>query len=160
MHPPFTVIVDGVPIQCETAEQALELVQLARQAGTNGGDATTNSGRAHRQSSERGSISRWTERRIKEFLGAISNQQRKLLDELLKSPDGRTDHQLRLALGLASNNALGGVFTGLSRNAKKVGADSNDLFDSEQVMIGDEAHREYRLTDSFRKAASGSVALS
>src|SRR5262249_55948321 len=112
----YTVIVGGVPVQCETAAEALE---LARQAGGDSGHA-----HAHRHAPEKNGVpgSRWTEERIKSFFRVIKAQQRKLIEALLETTDGRTDEQLCQVLGLKDGRALAGVFTGLFKNAKKVGA--------------------------------------
>ena len=97
--------------------------------------------------------SRWTEARIREFLTVIKAQQRKLIDALLETTDGRTDEQLCQLLGLPDGRNLAGVFTGLWKNAKKVGADPKDLYARQTVTIGDNKRQEYTLSDSFRAAA-------
>src|SRR5437870_3113328 len=116
----YRVMVNGITIECETAEQALE---LARQATT---DAPSDRGARPNGGSTPGT--RWNDRRVKELLRELSQGQRRLLDALLAAPDGRTDLQLRQALGLENNSALGGVFTGLIRNVKKVGGDPTELY--------------------------------
>lgn len=49
---------------------------------------------------------------------------------------------------------VGGVTAGASKNAKKVGADPDDLFVKRKVLIDGKKLREYFLTEGFRNAAS------
>jgi hypothetical protein len=147
---PYHVPVGGVLVQCDTVAEAIE---LARQAGTEGGG----NHQAHHE--RRGAAanhvpgSRWTEHRIKEFFKLIKPQQRKLVDTLLTTTDGRTDDQLCATLGFDNGRSLAGVFTGIYKNAKKVGADPNDVYNRTTATIGDKRVNEYTLTESFRTAA-------
>jgi len=127
----YRVTVNGITIECETAPRE----KLARHNGT----TTTGT--------------RWTDRRVRDLLKHLSTGQRKLLDALLATPDGRTDLQLRQSLGLDNNSALGGVFTGFIRNVKKVGGDPNDLYSTEKVTIGGQPVNEFKLSASFRSVA-------
>src|SRR6266705_6017143 len=141
----FTVIINGVPIQCESAADAIE---LTRQAAAEGMDSSK-PGSAGTDAAS--STNRWSQQRITDFFGLIAGSQRKLIDELLEAPDGQTDDQLVQSLGLKSGKmALGGVFTGLLRNAKKAGADSKDLYERNDVSLGGKRHYEFKLTPSFR----------
>src|SRR5437667_1563030 len=139
----YTVVINGVPVQCESAADAIE---LTRQAAANGVDSSR-PGSAGADAAT--GTNRWSQQRIKDFFGVIAGSQRKLIDELLEAPDGRTDDQLVQALGLKSGMALGGVFTGLLRNAKKAGADSKDLYERNDVSLGGKRHYEFKLTPSF-----------
>jgi hypothetical protein len=144
---PYTVIVDGVPVQCETATEAVELARL------HGGDHDKHGKRDSRGQNSNGIAgSRWTEQRVNDFYSLIKGQQRKLIDALMEHPDGRTDAQLFQLLGLPDGRALAGVWSGLWKNAKKVGADPNDLYVRSVVSIGDRDAYEYTLSDSFRRA--------
>ena len=40
------------------------------------------------------------------------------------------------------------------KNAKKIGADPNDLYTKERITVGDKRGWDYRVTDSFRAVAS------
>lgn len=138
----YRVTVNGITIECETAEQALE---LARQAT---GDALPDKSTRNNGTTTTGT--RWTDRRMRDLLKALSPGQLKLLDAMLGAPDGITDKALRSQLGLTNNSALGGVFTGLIRNVKKVSGDPNDLYVTEKVNIGGETMNEFKLSPSFR----------
>lgn len=147
--PVYTVIINGVPIQCETAADAIE---LTRQAAADGVDSAKPAPGFN--SANVVGPSRWTEQRVGRFFALIQEKQRKLVDALLEAPDPMTDDQLCRLLGITDGRALGGVITGLYKNAKKAGADPNELYERESVMIGDTRHFEYKLTDAFRGAAA------
>jgi hypothetical protein len=143
----YRVWIGSTPIDCETPEAALE---LARQIES---DATIpRSERPLQNLSENGG-SRWTSRRISDFFRLIDGMQRKLIDDLLEHSDGRTDQQLMSLLGLTDGRALGGVFGGIWKNAKKAGADPDDLYEKKAANIGGRKAYEYFLKESFRRAA-------
>jgi len=56
-------------------------------------------------------------------------------------------------LSVSDGRALGGVFAGLVKNAKKVGADPTDLYVRKAVNIGGRRQNEYFLTEPFRNVA-------
>lgn len=147
----YTVVVDGVPILCETAAAAIALAHEA--AGSGAGVAHSDSRRENGGTAPAMAGSRWTEQRIRDFFKVIKPQQRKLIDALLETTDGRTGEQLCQVLGLQDGMALAGVFTGLFKNAKKVGADPKDLYVRHSATIADTRQFEYTLTDGFRSAA-------
>ena len=145
----FRVIIDGLVVECETTA---ELAEVVRQFG--GGDAGAGSNSSRSAGAESlGGTSRWTEKRIKDFFGLIQDRQKRLVDALLENPDGRTDAQLCQLLGYDDIRALAGVLSGVYKNAKKVGADPNDIYRRQPVTIGDKKQQEYIVTDSFRMAA-------
>jgi hypothetical protein len=145
----FRVWVGNTPIDCETAEAAFEMARRIE------ADSTTRPERSH-CTSDNGSNpagSRWTERRVSEFFKLIDGNQRKLIDTLLEHSDGRTDEQLMSLLAFDDGRALGGVFAGMYKNAKKVGADPDDLYKKKPVTIGGRKAFEYFLSESFRRLA-------
>jgi hypothetical protein len=146
----YTILVDGVPIQCDTASAA---IALAREAAASGSSVTAPSTTRHDSSATPSSVGRWTEQRIRDFFKLIKPQQRKLIDALLETPDGRTTDQLCQILGLANGMALAGVFAGVFKNARKVGADPKDLYVRKSAIIADNRQFEYTLTEGFRSAA-------
>lgn len=145
----YTVLIDGVPVQCETAAAAIALAKEAAASGAVVGSP----GQRNDSSAPMSGTSRWTEQRIRDFFRAIKPQQRKLVDALLDTSDPRTDEQLFQSLGLADGRALAGVFTALFKNAKKVGANPRELYLRHPVTIDGRRQYEYTLTDSFRAAA-------
>src|SRR5262245_12932280 len=121
MDYPYVVEIDGITVRCLTAQDALALVKA------HGGAPTTTTNRHAGNGAPPAGNTRWTDQRIAEFFKHIEGKQRKLIDELLHY-DERTDDQLCSLLGLNNPSALGGVFSGLWKNAKKVGADPNELY--------------------------------
>ena len=146
---PYTVVIEGVPIQCETA---IEAAELARVAGGNTATPAANSTNSNSVQATPGS--RWSSHRAKQFLRLIKGNQRRLIDALLDTPDGQTDDQLCKLLGLRDGRALAGVFAGMYKNAKKIGADPSDLYSKERITVGDKNGWDYCVTDSFRAVAS------
>ncbi len=142
----YTVVINGVPIQCETAAAAIE---LTRQAAANGVD----SAKPASPTGEPVPGSRWTAQRVRDFFTTISGSQRKLIDALLEAEDAKTDDQLCKVIDMKDSMALGGVLTPLLKNAKKVGADSKDLYQRNDIMLDGKRHYEFSLTPSFRGAA-------
>lgn len=96
--------------------------------------------------------SRWNESRMRDFFKLIEGKQRKLIDELLDH-DVRTDEQLVTLLNLANSSSLGGVFSGLWKNAKKVGADPNEVYSKKPNHINEKKGFDYTLNIGFRHAA-------
>jgi hypothetical protein len=149
MDSPYIIEIDGVPVRCETPEAALALIRA------HGGNATGNSnghGKATRPAHS--GNTRWTDQRAAAFFKLIDGKQLKLIDALLESDDTRTDAQLLQHLGLNNGMALAGVFAGLFKNAKKVGADPRELYFKRPITIGDKKGHEYGLHDGFRAVAS------
>lgn len=148
----YRVWVGSVPIDCDSPEDAIDLAKKAHADGSAVARPTA------RQSDQAGGEgSRWTEKRAADFLRLIEGKQRKLLDALLEHPDGRTDDQLCQLLGLNDGRQLAGVFTGMWKNAKKVGADPNDLYTKRPATIGGKRVYEYFLSESFRRVAAQTV---
>ena len=140
------VIYGDVIIECATAEEA---AQVARSLVDGRGVPIERP-----LSPEIGGqiSSRWTETRLNEFYRLIKGQQRKILDALLDSPDGRTDKQLLQMLGWDNGRMLAGVLSGLAKNSKKAGVGGHELYTKRHVTVGDEGMNEYKITDSFRVA--------
>jgi len=136
----YRVSKDG-EIICDTAEEAIALARAM--AGP--------SGRSRSLSRKGGEqAGRWDATRYRDFMSLIKGKQKDFLETLLENPHGKTDSALRHTLRLKSNNALAGVTAGLSKNAKKIGMDSNEVFTKEKLMVNDERVLEYKVADNFR----------
>jgi hypothetical protein len=145
MAMPYKVVVGGIEIMCDSAEEALAIAQRA-----SGDEPPHRIGAGH----ERGATSgRWTESRLADFLRFVKPEQRKVIDALLEHHDGRTDEQLCQLLGYADGRQLAGTLSALWKNAKKAGADPKDLIVKRPVTIGDKRIHEYTLTESFKHQA-------
>lgn len=147
----YRVWIGNTAIECETPEDALE---LARRAEGTGVESTPRRPASNKDSEQSSGASRWTEKRVAEFFRLIDGNQRRLVDTLLEHNDGRTDQQLITLFGYQDGKALGGLFGGLWKNARKVGADPDDLYEKKPTMIGGKKAYEYFLKDSFRRAAN------
>ncbi len=142
----YRVWIGSTPIDCETPEAALELARKIEGESPAQSTRTSTIGESHLGS-------RWTEKRVADFFRLVDGNQRKLIDALLEHTDGRTDQQLMSLLGFNDGRALGGVFGGMWKNAKKVGADPDDLYEKKAATIGGRKAYEYFVTESFRRAA-------
>ena len=76
----------------------------------------------------------------------------RVLTALLENLDGRTQKQLIEAASLSTGRELSGVLAGVIKNAKKVGAEPNDVYQREVLTIGGEKTYEYRLVETLRQA--------
>jgi hypothetical protein len=126
----------GNHIECDSAEEAIALLQRIGGIGT----ATFVRYLA------------WTDTTAKNFLRALTGSQVKLIEELVAHPKGRTDQQLCKALGVRSGRQLAGVFAGLWKNARKVGADPNDVYHRDVTRIGNRRRYEYTLAPALIEA--------
>src|SRR5688572_12472059 len=102
---PYKVLVGGVEIVCDSADEAIAIVQRA-----GGSDSSHRSVSSHEGGA---SGSRWTEARMADFFRFIKAQQKRVIDALLDHPEGRTDEQLCQLLGLDDGRKLAGVLTGI-----------------------------------------------
>lgn len=149
MNSPYTVMIDGVPIQCDTPEAAIALVKA------HSGGSSSRDSHGHNRVHIPAGNTRWTAPRVADFFRLLDGKlrQTKLIDTLLENEDPQTDDQLLKLLNLNSGMELAGVFAGLYKNAKKVGADPSELYMKKRIMIGDKKGYEYTLTPGFRAAA-------
>ncbi len=141
----FKVIYDGVEIQCETADDAVELAGRLR-----GSADFTNA------SSRQGAISgsRWTVSRFQNFSSLLRDKQRIFLQQLISSPDGQTDIALRQRLGLNTNKGFGPILTAISRKAKKIGVDLKEVYTTEKLAhTSGEQVLEFKASPAFIKVA-------
>ncbi len=139
----YRVIVGSVSVLCDTADDALEIIRRLEGA---------TSPRMNVEESPAVNGSRWTTSRVTEFTRLVKDNQRKVLDALTTYHEGRTDEQLMQLLGINDGRKLAGVLTGLYKNAKKVGADPDDLYKKRRVTIGGKSVQEYTLSTAFRRA--------
>jgi hypothetical protein len=140
----FKVVYQGVEIQCETADEAVEIAGKLSGAGSGKG-----AGRVH-GGGQSVAGTRWTVNRFQSFIGQLQDKQRRFLRELTASTDGLTDSALRQSLSLSSNKAFGPILTGISRRAKKVGVSLQDVLTSEKMSLaGGEQFLEFRASPAF-----------
>jgi hypothetical protein len=144
----FKVVFKGVEIQCETADDAIQIAH--RLADPNGGGA----GFIFSQTSG-GSLE---VSRYRELVSSLNASQKKFLSLLVDNPHGKTDHSLRQELSLEDNKALGGMLSGISKLARKVGVSLDTMWTSGKKKVGNETMREFRVQPEFKKI-SGEIGL-
>src|SRR5688572_11660698 len=105
---PYTVIIEGVSVQCDTAEEAMQLARLNSNGATGGKTEHKNPSTT---STPLGS--RWTQQRLRDFLDVINANQRKFIDALLDYPDGRTEDQMFPLVGVRNSMGLAGITSAL-----------------------------------------------
>jgi NADPH-dependent curcumin reductase CurA len=143
----YKVWIGNIAVECDSVEAVLAL------AKADGASAAGSKSSQTKPADISTGESRWTPKRAKDFFDNLDGHQKKLIDLLMANTEGQTDEQLLRLLSLGSGRALGGVMSGASKNAKKVGADPDDLVRKEHVTIDGKHAKEYFLTESFRKAA-------
>ncbi len=145
------VIYQGVEIQCETADEAIDIASrlsglptTAKKSSPAVGDAVLNG-------------SRWTGTRFQSFISELRDRQKKFLKELVNSPDGLTDAALRQTLGVQNNKGFGPIITGISRRAKKSGMSLQDILLSEKISLSSgERVLEFKAAPAFVRIATES----
>jgi hypothetical protein len=151
----YRVSIDGIEINCDSADEALQLVGHARGHATMG-----NGSRSDQVANTQVNGSRWTSTRFQNFDGLLNDTERRVLQELIENPDGIPDATLRQALGLSSNRSFGPIFTGLSRKAKRVGVSFEDVLSSATVRLSNgQTVREFKAVAPFLRVASDSGGL-
>ncbi len=143
----YKVIVDGVEIQCDSADDAIQIASRLRAMSTG-----QNNGKPISLGIDGGG-SRWTENRFRTFIGGLRDLQAKLLRELIANPNGVPDATLRKTLNLKSNKALGASMGGLSKKAKKLGIGLDDILTSGKLTLNGEEVLEFKAAPAFIKIA-------
>src|SRR5271170_6483091 len=144
----FKVSYKGTEIHCETAEEAVLLVRLLGEK--NGHPVPASAGKRGDPNMEVG--------RYRALVGLLNSDQRKFLKALVDNPYPQTDASLRQEIGIEGNKALGGMLSGISKSAKKLGIEIDTVWTSERKKIGDGLMREFRVAPEFRDIA-GEIGL-
>ncbi len=137
----------NVVFECDTVEEALQIGARLKNSKVDSAETVT-------EKHGGAGNSRWTEQRYSDFCRYAKGQQKKILEALLESSDGKTDKQLLQLLGMTGSEGkmLGGVLAGMAKNAKKAGVSAHELYTKHRVDIGDDKTFEYKITDSFKQA--------
>lgn len=97
---------------------------------------------------------RWPPSRFKDFIGRLTDPQRRMLQELVKSQHGKTARDLASILGFRDAKVFGPVMAAMSKHAKKTGVGIQDVLTTERVDVGDnEKATMFKVADSFARAA-------
>lgn len=147
----YRILLGNVVIECSSVEDAVQIASRLRTAKVETHPDTEAQASTSHQPVASGS--RWTDGRVRDFLQkAKEGAKGRVLTALLDNPDGRTQKQLIEAANLSTGRELSGVLAGVIKNAIKVGAEPNDVYQREVLTIGGEKTYEYRLTESLRQA--------
>ncbi len=147
----YRILLGNVIIECHSVDDAVQIASKLRSAKVETHPQSSSSFHTVPSPSEFNG-SRWSDSRVSELLKHVEGPQGKILLTLYENAEGRTQAQLLQLLGWSDGRGLGGCLSGLTKNATKAGADSNDVYVRSTVNIGGEKQYEYRLTDSFRQA--------
>ncbi|MBI4482417.1 MAG: hypothetical protein HY652_05950 [Acidobacteria bacterium] len=134
----------SVEIECATLEDAIAIAERLAS-----GERVMPEHRVTRESSP--PVLQLT--RFKEFVGQLRDQQKRLLGAIAEQPHGKTDRVLRQMFDLSDNKALGGMFAGISKIGAKSGISTDALYTVSKIDVAGEEVKEYRPTESLRKAA-------
>ena len=134
----FTV--RGIPVECESAEEAAILLNSLD--GKNG------------QGSLRGVEARSLDAAsYRDFTSRLHKSQKKLLKALLADKDTMSDKTLLTAIGKKDNREIGGFLAGISRNARKSGLKLEAILTSETRHSESGRSKQYTLNTEFRRLA-------
>jgi hypothetical protein len=96
----------------------------------------------------------WTAEEFTEFTDRIRTAQRRLLGRLLEFGSASlTDEKLRADLGIANNQALAGVLSGISKTALALNLEPARVYLSRTHYRKGKPARSYRITSGFLRAA-------
>lgn len=95
----------------------------------------------------------WTPDRFTAFVDHLGKTPKIALAFLLRKRSV-TDEELRDALDLHGNQALAGVLSGISKQAKALFIPPRAIFDLENSRVGGKRRSDYLVTDEFRKIAA------
>jgi len=133
---PYDVEYKGVTIHCATAEEAADVARLLAAEPDNP------------------QFVPWRIDEFTEFVDRIQISQRRLLATLLKRKGQSTkDYDLCGALGLASNQALAGVLSGITKIAKAMDIEPGRIYVQRTEYNQGLPERRYYITTAFLKAA-------
>jgi hypothetical protein len=145
--PGYRVLIKGREVIAETLDDLEAL--LDRFPGSH---AAPDEHGVHRPKTT--SDGRWPASRFKDFIGRLTDPQRRLLQELVKSQHGKTARDLAQILGFRDAKVFGPVMAAMSKHAKKTGVRIQDVLTTERVDVGDnEKETMFKAADSFARAA-------
>ena len=117
---PYRVIYEGIPIECETADDA---IAVARKLANSNGKSPS---KLFVGSSV--SVTDDEQLRLQVFIGDLPEHQKKLVLTIGEHATGISATALNAALGLSDNMRLGAHLSNVSKTAKGHGLDVNDLW--------------------------------
>lgn len=95
----------------------------------------------------------WTRDRFEALIERLGTAQKMALTLLLTKKE-ITDEELRNALKVPNNQALAGVLSGISKQAKALYIPPRAIFDFENSRFGGKRRSDYLVADEFRQIAA------
>jgi glutamyl-tRNA reductase len=132
----FTVTYRGLQVECKTIE---DLNRLAEESESIRAKDARKARRIAKAQAARPSLFE-PDKSIRGLVKELKDQQRTLLTEISKAE--KSDAELRALLRLPGNKALAGVFSGISKAAKRLGLESVPI--ERKMTRSGSGEREYR----------------
>lgn len=146
--PGYRVLIKGREVIAETLDDLDAL--LERYPGSNSSESPTERHGSH----GKGADGRWPISRFKDFTSRLTAPQVRMLQELVKSPHGRTARDLAQILGFKDAKVFGPLLAAMSKHAKKTGVRIQDVMTTDRIDVGDnEKVTEFKATESFARTA-------
>jgi hypothetical protein len=146
----FGIMINGREVFAETLDDLEALLERFPGSATGG----TSSHHADVGRGVKGDAGRWSPSRFKDFTGRLTQPQLRLLQELVKSPHGRTSRDLAQVLGFRDAKVFGPLLAAISKHAKKTGVGIQEVLATERIDVGDnEKTTQLKATDAFARAA-------
>lgn len=95
----------------------------------------------------------WTPAILATFVERLGKPQKKALEVML-GQSRTTDEELRSALGVASNQALAGVLSGISKQAAALNISARDVFTVHNFRNGGQRRNAYEAAEKFSEMAA------
>jgi len=144
---PIRVSHRGADAFCDTPEEAAELLRLL------GGDSNQSQPALQTHQQKGGDADgRWTLSRFRDFIARLTQQQSKMLEELVRSAHGKTAKDIAQIIGV-NPKALGPMLAAMSKHAKKSGVGIDDVLNNTKIEVGGERMSEFKATPSFARVA-------
>jgi hypothetical protein len=138
----------GYVIECSDAKEAIAVLEHLQRERKNA-QATAFKGLAALSSFASGEeSSAWTDDAFWKFIEALGDMQKRIL-ALLVEKRRMTDHDLRKALKIEGNLELGGILSGVSKQASSHGIPARAVFTIENESKSGETTKTYVVATSF-----------
>ena len=123
----------GVEIHFDTFDEAIAAAErlASGSGGARGDDAAKTNGAGPLIAD-----GRWTVSRFRDYVGRLSQPQTRMLQELVRTPHGRTAKDLAQVLGFQSAKAFGPVMAAMSKHARNAGIDFAEVLTSDRIVVG------------------------
>lgn len=152
---PYSIDVNGVMVRCDTAKelrQALEELGLLEE----GSDAKTE---RRNVKTRKGHMSpKKDEEPHAAFLKGLKKPVRQFVKILSEAPDGVTNEELVVALGLRVKKSLGNIVGTFIRKARSSGLQPPDVLIVQRDRVDGKRVTTYKLSDAFLTLAVGELA--